>query len=119
LPIYDCRLRVAIDAVDKSAIGNWQSAMSLTRTTRRSGLLLIVLGLLGVAFFWVTDPRYGPEVGSGHGWYDPRSWIAAMRGNPTNPIDAANEATVATIVGLAGSLFVLLVGLWLLARRAV
>ena len=93
--------------------------MSLTRTTRRSGLLLIVLGLVGVAFFWVTDPRYGPAVGSGHAWFDPRSWIAAMRGNPTNPIDAANEASVATIVGLAGSVFVLLVGLWLLARRAV
>src|SRR5918997_4423219 len=93
--------------------------MCFTRTSRRSGLLLIVLGLLGVAFFWVTDPRYGPDVGTAHGWYDPRTWIAAMRGNPVNPIDAANEASVATIVGLVGSIFVLLVGLWLLARRAV
>ena len=93
--------------------------MSLTRTTRRSGLTLALLGVLGVAFFWLTDPKYGPVLGRGAGWYDPRSWLSAMRGTPTNLIDAANEASVATWVGLAGSAAVLLVGLWLLARRAV
>ena len=39
--------------------------MSLIRTTRRSGLTLVVLGLLGAAFFWATDPRYGPRVQGG------------------------------------------------------
>jgi hypothetical protein len=34
-------------------------------------------------------------------------------------IDAANEASVATWVGIAGSAAVVLVGLWLLTRRTV
>ena len=92
--------------------------MSLTRTTRRSGLTLILLGMLGAVFFWLTDPRYGPAVRAG-AWYDPRSWLAALRDAPANPIDAANEAAAATFVGLAGSAAVLLVGLWLLTRRTV
>ena len=78
--------------------------MSLIRTTRRSGLTLLVLGLAGVAFFWLTDPR---------------SWLAAMRGNPTNQVDAATDASVATLVGLAGSLSVVGVGLYLMSRRKV
>jgi hypothetical protein len=93
--------------------------MSLTRTTRRSGMTLIVLGLLGAAFFWLTDPHYGPAVGRGAGWYDPRTWIVTLRGSPSNLIDAANEASVATWVGIAGSVAVVLVGLWLLTRRTV
>ena len=93
--------------------------MSLAGTTRRSGVLLVVLGLLGAAFFWLTDPRYGPSVAPGRGWYDPRTWLAAVRGSPENLIDAANQASIASVVGFAGSVFVLLVGLWLLARRAV
>ena len=94
--------------------------MSLIRTTRRSGLTLIVLGLLGAAFFWATDPRYGPRVQRGLPAYDPRSWVAAVRGGPAaNPIDAANDASVATVVGLLGSLAVLAVGLYLLSRRKV
>ena len=44
--------------------------MSLTRTTRRSGLTLVVLGLLGVVFFWVTDPRYGPGLTGRYAWCD-------------------------------------------------
>jgi len=91
--------------------------MSLIRTTRRSGLTLIVLGLVGATFFWVTDPRIGPAVQRKHGAYDPRSWVAALRGNPANPIDAANDASVATFVGLAGSLSVLGIGLYLTSRR--
>jgi hypothetical protein len=65
--------------------------MSLIRTTRRSGLTLIVLGLLGAAFFWATDPRYGPRVRPGLPAYDPRRWVAAVRagGPAANPIDAA------------------------------
>ncbi|QOV91250.1 hypothetical protein [Humisphaera borealis] len=91
--------------------------MSLVRTTRRSGLTLLVLGFVGAAFFWVTDPRIGPNVSGKHGVYDPRSWVAAMRGKPANPIDAANDASVATFVGLAGSLSVLGIGMYLMSRR--
>ncbi len=93
--------------------------MSLIRTTRRSGITLLVLGLLGVAFFWATDPRFGPAVQQKHPLYDPRSWIAAMRGNPANPIDAANEASVATFVGALGSVSVVGIGLYLMSRRKV
>ena len=93
--------------------------MSLIRTTRRSGLTLLVLGLAGVAFFWLTDPRFGPPVQRGLPAYDPRSWLAAMRGNPTNQVDAATDASVATLVGLAGSLSVVGVGLYLMSRRKV
>jgi hypothetical protein len=93
--------------------------MSLTRTTRRSGLTLTLLGGLGGVFFWLTDPRYGPAVGRGVGWYDPRSWLAALRGTHANLIDAANEASVATLVGVVGSAAVFLAGLWLLTRRTV
>jgi hypothetical protein len=93
--------------------------MSLLRTTRRSGRTLLVLGLLGAAFFWVTDPRYGPGVKGGLPLYDPRSWLVASRGNADSPIDAANDAFVATAVGLLGSLTVLGVGLYLMSRRKV
>lgn len=93
--------------------------MSLTRTTRRSGLTLILFGTVGVAFFWLTDPRYGPLLGRGSGWYDPRAWVTAVRGTPANLIDAANEASVATFVGTAGSLAVFGAGAWLMTRRAV
>lgn len=93
--------------------------MSLIRTTRRSGLTLIVLGLAGAAFFWVTDPRFGPAVQRGRPAYDPRSWLAAMRGNPTNLVDAGADASVATMVGLVGSLSILGVGLYLMSRRKV
>jgi hypothetical protein len=40
-------------------------------------------------------------------------------GAAENVIDAANEALVGTFVGIAGSLVVLLIGLWLITRRAV
>jgi len=93
--------------------------MSLIRTTRRSGLTLLVLGLAGVAFFWLTDPRFGPAIERGHPIYDPRSWLAIMRGNPSNTIDAANDASVATMVGLAGSASMAAVGMYLMSRRRV
>ena len=94
--------------------------MSLTRTTRRSGYTLVILGLLGAGFFWLTDPRHGPQVGrAAPVWYDPRHWLAVLRGSPGNLLDAANESAVATYIGLAASALILLVGLWLMTRRAV
>jgi uncharacterized membrane protein len=71
---------------------------------RRTGASLVVAGLLGVAFFWLTDPRYG--------WAKP----VAVAGD--NPIDAAHYMLAGTVVGVVGSVVVLLIGLWLMTRRA-
>jgi hypothetical protein len=70
--------------------------------SRRSGFSLVIAGLLCGGFFWLTDPRFG--------------WL---RPTGQNLIDAANQNWIGTIIGLAGSLIVLLIGLWLLSRRTV
>ena len=69
---------------------------------RRSGFSLVFAGLRGAAVFWFTDPRFG--------WLRPAG---------QNLIDAANQNWIGTMVGLAGSAIVLLIGLWLLSRRTV
>lgn len=73
----------------------------MTRDTKRSGLSLLFVGMLGVLFFWATDPRFG------------------MFGAETaaNPVDAIRDATFGTYVGLAGSGVVVVIGIWLLAKR--
>ena len=70
--------------------------------SRRSGLSLVFAGLLGGLFFWLTDPRYG-----------------FMHPSGENLVDAANQAQIGTIVGIAGSAAVLIIGLWLLTRKTV
>jgi hypothetical protein len=70
--------------------------------SRRSGLSLVIAGLLGVGFFWATDPRYG-----------------LVHPPPQTVIDAANQARIGTVVGVGGSVAVLIIGLWLLTRRPV
>jgi len=73
----------------------------MTRDTKRSGLSLLVVGMLGVFFFWATDPRFG-----------------ILRAETTaSPVDAIRDAAVGTYVGLIGSGVVVLIGLWLLAKR--
>jgi hypothetical protein len=74
----------------------------MTRDTRRSGLSLVLVGLLGIAFFWLTDPR--------------RGWFAGESGAP-GVIDAIRQASPGTFIGVAGSALVLLIGLWLTMRR--
>ena len=92
----------------------------MTRATRRSGAVLILLGVLGVLFFWLSDPRYGPEARqTPQGAADVRHWLHRLRGSPQNLVDAANTAWPSTAVGLAGSLTVLGIGAWLLTRRPV
>ena len=92
----------------------------MTRVTRRSGVVLIILGVLGALYFWLTDPRLGPAA---HrlptGAADVRHWLFRLRGSPDNPIDAANTAWPSTAVGMAGSLTVLGIGVWLIRRRTV
>ena len=92
----------------------------MTRATRRSGAVLVVLGVLGGLYFWLTDPRFGP---AGHakpvGAVDVRYWLHVLRGSPENVVDAANTAWLVTLVGIAGSVTVLGIGVWLMRRRAV
>ena len=94
--------------------------MSLARSTRRSGLTLLLLGMLGAAFFWVSDPGHWPNARAkpvGH--FDWQYWLFVLRGSPQNLVDAANQAHISTEVGVAGSLMLLLVGLWLVTRRSL
>ena len=92
----------------------------MTRATRRSGAVLVVLGVVGGVYFWLTDPRFCP---SGHakpaGTLDVRYWLHVLRGSPDNVVDAANTAWLVTLVGIAGSLTVLGIGVWLMRRRTV
>lgn len=94
--------------------------MSMASATRRSGFTLVLLGLVGVAFFWVTDPHFGP---TGHRvldmnrHFDWRHWLFVLRGSPDNAVDAANQALLGTLVGFAGSIGIWVVGAWLVTRR--
>ncbi len=69
---------------------------------RKSGRSLVIAGLLGLLFFWLTDPHYG--------------WFGRL-GSTGNPVDDANHAFVSTVLGLVGSLLVLGIGIWLMTRR--
>ena len=75
----------------------------MPRINRRSGLSLVLVGILGIAFLWITDPRLG----------------LARRWSHENPIDMANQHLPGTILGLLGSLLVLFIGLYLLRKRPV
>ena len=93
--------------------------MSMGRSTRRSGLLFLLIGILGGLFFWVTDPRYGPQVHKDQtAQLDWRHWLYVVRGSPENQIDAANQTMLSTVVGVAGSAALLVTGLWLMTRRS-
>lgn len=72
-------------------------------TSTRSALVLILLGLLGACFFWVTDPWIG--------------WIRHLMPARVNFLDASQQAWPGTLVGLIGSAAVVLLGLWLLIKR--
>jgi hypothetical protein len=72
-------------------------------TSIRSALLLTFVGLLVGAWFWATDPTMGVA-----------NYVMNLS---HNRIDAANQAWPGTMVGLIGSVAVVLTGLWLLTRR--
>ena len=69
----------------------------------RSAIGLVLLGILGGLFFWLTDPTLGIAT---------RLMDASV-----NRIDAANQARVGTYLGLAGSALAVLVGMWNIWRR--
>jgi hypothetical protein len=71
------------------------------RFKTHSGFSLVLAGLAGVAFFTLTDP------GSVFG-----RWLIG------DGIDALREARTGTFVGLAGSAAALIIGAWLLTRKA-
>ena len=75
----------------------------MTKDTRRSGLSLVLAGVLGFGFFWLTDPRFG--------------LLARRTVSNDNVVDSMRHASFGTLVGFAGSALVLLIGLWLMTRR--
>ena len=92
----------------------------MTRATKRSGVVLVVLGVLGGLYFWLTDPRFGPAGrDKPQGAVDVRYWLHVARGSPDNVVDAANAAWLVTLVGIAGSATMLAIGIWLIRRRPV
>jgi hypothetical protein len=72
----------------------------MDRELKKSGLKLALAGLVGLLFFWLTDPVRG--VG---------------RKNVEGIVDAMNEASWGTLAGLTGSAAILLIGLWIMTRR--
>jgi hypothetical protein len=72
---------------------------------RRSGLILMLMGAVCVGFFILTDPRMLGARATRAGW-------------ATLAVDAIYEATPGTVLGLVGSGIIVLIGLWLMARRA-
>src|SRR5687767_8373243 len=84
---------------------DWSEGMEFVAMGRfsRSNLILIVTGLLCLAFFWATDPAIG---------------IADHVMPPgLNRIDAANQARPGTYIGIVGSAGVILTGIWLLMKQ--
>jgi hypothetical protein len=73
----------------------------MDREIKKSGLNLALAGGLGALFFWLTDPVYGFI----HKTFD-------------NPVDAMNEASLGTFAGIAVSLAILFLGLWIMTRRS-
>ena len=69
-------------------------------------MLLILGGLLGIAFFVGTDARFMPAWATRIGW-------------SANMVDATSDSICGTLVGLAGSAAVVCTGVWLTARRSI
>jgi hypothetical protein len=99
--------------------------MSIAHSTRRSGFTLFLLGIAGALFFGISYP--GPWPGmrwpamhrAAEGRLDWHYWLFVFRGSPQNFVDAANQAHLSTVIGVAGSLLILLIGLGLLSRRGL
>lgn len=69
----------------------------------RSAFLLVILGFLMGAFFWLTDPTIG---------------VAAKLMPPdANHIEAMQQTMLGTCIGLVGSGLAVLIGLWNIWRR--
>ena len=62
---------------------------------------LFCAGIIGLLFFWLTDPR-----------------VLTARNATNELIERANEARIGTTVGLVGSALVVCIGIWLVLRKA-
>ena len=61
----------------------------------------------------MTDPHFGPtghRFADGAGMRTGSIWLFVLRGSPDNAVDAANQAAHGTLVGVVGSIIVLIVG---------
>lgn len=73
---------------------------------KRSGMMLVIAGLLVLVFFLATDAAIMPA------WADNVGWSR-------NQVDAVTDARWGTIIGVSGSVVIVITGLWLLIRRSV
>lgn len=73
---------------------------------KRSGMMLVVAGLLVLVFFLATDAAIMPA------WMEKLGW-------GRNQVDAVTDSRWGTAIGVVGSLAVIVTGLWLLVRRSV
>ncbi|HUB27200.1 MAG TPA: hypothetical protein VL992_17380 [Tepidisphaeraceae bacterium] len=73
----------------------------MPRFKGHSGFSLVLAGGGGLVFFWLTDP--GCVFGR---------WLVG------DGVDALNQARMGTLVGLAGSTAALVIGVWLVTRKA-
>lgn len=69
-------------------------------------MLLLVLGLAVLVFFTITDAAITPD------WMEKVGW-------GRNQVDAVADARWGTIIGLIGSVAIMVTGLWLLVRRSI
>ena len=73
----------------------------MDRYLRTSGFGLLCAGLVGLLFFWLTDPR-----------------VLGARNATNDLIERANDARIGTAIGLIGSAVVVGIGIRLTFRRA-
>ena len=86
--------------------------------SKRSAFSLVILSLLGLLFFWITDPTFGPAMRNRPtGAFDLRFWLFRIRGSPENLVDAGRQMLAGTLFGLAGCAAMLAIGVWLVMRR--
>ncbi|HSI32855.1 MAG: hypothetical protein ACAI43_15310 [Phycisphaerae bacterium] len=81
---------------------------------------LAFAGLLGMLFFWLTDPVWGVgglRAGGGERPATTQPVAAGEERLVMNPIDSRNEAIVGTTIGIGGSAVILLFGLVIAMRR--
>ena len=62
----------------------------------------MLAGLAGIAFFVVTDPRWG----------------LVHRATSPDVVDAINQGSPGTWIGIAGGAVIVIFGLWLILRRS-
>ena len=73
----------------------------MDRYLRTSGIGLLCAGLIGLLFFWLTDPR-----------------VLTAKHATNDLIERANDARIGTTIGLVGSAVIVGIGIWLTLRKA-